>query len=162
MIDVEKIAQFLLNTCQLTQFQLWKKHDGTGFSLAISQGIEHILPPSSAISVDFHDYYVEIDHKCTFVIRTDHQWMPSPTEEQILEALLYAYQLALMVEKEQFIREKMMESIREISALNDIQILLTKILENALSVIPSADFGVLWMYDENNTTLIPKAWTGIR
>lgn len=84
----------------------------------------------------------------------------SVTEQQIIETLLHAYYLELMLEKEQFIREKMMESIREISILNDIHTLLTTILENALSVIPAADFGVLWMYEESEAALVPKAWVG--
>ncbi|WP_335399438.1 helix-turn-helix domain-containing protein [Neobacillus drentensis] len=55
---------------------------------------------------------------------------------------------------------KMMESIRDISNLNNLDDLLTKILENSLSVIPVADMGVLWMYNEEDDILMPKAWAG--
>ena len=33
-------------------------------------------------------------------------------------------------------------------------------MEHALSVIQVADFGVLWMYDEKENALLPRAWAG--
>lgn len=156
---VERLQQFLLHSCELTQFQVWKNIHEDRFSLVLSQGIEnHLLPSYDRKVVGFYDYFFQFHERGRLVIRIKR--VLSVTEQQIIETLLHAYYLELMLEKEQFIREKMMESIREISILNDIHTLLTTILENALSVIPAADFGVLWMYEESEAALVPKAWVG--
>lgn len=159
MTIVDRLQQFLFDFCKLTQFQVWKNINEDRFSLVLSQGVENHLPPSyDKKGADFHDYFFEFHERGRLVIRINRVLLA--TEKQIIETVLHAYYLELMLEKEQFIREKMMESIREISVLNDIHILLTTILENALSVIPAADFGVLWMYEESEAALVPKAWAG--
>ncbi|WP_285769442.1 helix-turn-helix domain-containing protein [Peribacillus sp. SI8-4] len=81
-------------------------------------------------------------------------------EQPHLSQLIHSYYLECMLSKEKHIRKKLMESIRDISFLEDLDALLTKILENALSVITAADMGVLWMYDEKEEILMPKAWAG--
>ena len=168
MTNRERLKQSIIETCKLSDFQLWQNINDDHFSLVIVQGIEvHLPPPYSCTKVekerrtsDYTDYYFHLQEKCIFVIRLKANCSLSLAEGHSLDALLNAYYLELMLKKEQFIRKKMMESIREISILNDINTLLTKILENALSVIPSADFGVLWMYEEEEGALIPKAWAG--
>ncbi|MCJ7986000.1 hypothetical protein MUB16_21720 [Priestia sp. OVL9] len=55
-----------------------------------------------------------------------------------------------------------MKSIKEISLLQDSDYLLTRILENALSVISVADMGVLWMFDSSTQFLLPRAWSGAK
>ncbi|QPQ29778.1 helix-turn-helix domain-containing protein [Lysinibacillus sp. JNUCC 51] len=167
MIDKERLKQFFVETCTLSHFQLWENIDSNHFSLVISQGFEAHLPsPSAYTKVEkerrtsgYTDYYY-LQEKCIFVIRLKVDCSLSFAEEHALDTLLHSYNLELMLKKERFIRKKMMESIREISILNDINTLLTKILENALSVIPTADLGVLWMYEEEESALIPKAWAG--
>lgn len=159
MLIVDRLQQFLSDFCNLSQFQVWKNINEDRFSLVISQGMEEQLAPShDKKNIDVHEYHFQFHEKRQLVLRL-HRAL-SASENQAIETLLHAYYLELMLEKEQFIRDKMMESIREISVLNDIHTLLTKILENALSVIPSADFGVLWMYDESEAALVPKAWVG--
>ncbi|MFL1996550.1 helix-turn-helix domain-containing protein [Lysinibacillus irui] len=159
MLIVDRLQQFLSDLCNLSQFQVWKNINEDRFSLVISQGMEEQLAPShDKKNIDVYEYQFQFHEKRQLVLRL-HRAL-SATENQAIETLLHAYYLELMFEKEQFIRDKMMESIREISVLNDIHTLLTKILENALSVIPSADFGVLWMYDESEAALVPKAWVG--
>lgn len=159
MLIVDRLQQFLSDFCNLSQFQVWKNINEDRFSLVISQGMEEQLAPShDKKNIDVYEYKFQFHEKRQLVLRL-HRAL-SATENQAIETLLHAYYLELMLEKEQFIRDKMMESIREISVLNDIHTLLTKILENALSVIPSADFGVLWMYDESEAALVPKAWVG--
>lgn len=159
MLIVDRLQPFLSDFCNLSQFQVWKNINEDRFSLVISQGMEEQLAPShDKKNIDVYEYQFQFHEKRQLVLRL-HRAL-SATENQAIETLLHAYYLELMLEKEQFIRDKMMESIREISVLNDIHTLLTKILENALSVIPSADFGVLWMYDESEAALVPKAWVG--
>ncbi|WP_155591820.1 helix-turn-helix domain-containing protein [Lysinibacillus cavernae] len=159
MSIVERLKQFLFDFCNLSQLQVWKNINEDRLSLVFSQGIEEYRPPSNdKITANFQEYYFQFHEKSLLVIRLNRAL--STAEQQTIETFLHAYYLELMLEKEQFIREKMMESIREISVLNDIHILLTKILENALSVIPAADFGVLWMYEESEAALVPKAWAG--
>ncbi len=168
MTNTERLKQFFIETCNLTHFQLWQNIYDDHFTLVVSEGIEAHLPPLSVYTKveeewrtsDYTDKYYYLQEKCVFVIRLKANCSLSLAEEHALNTLLRAYYSESMLKKEQFIRKKMMESIREISILNDINTLLTKILENALSVIPSADFGVLWMYEKEEDALIPKAWAG--
>ncbi|GLC88387.1 helix-turn-helix domain-containing protein [Lysinibacillus piscis] len=159
MGNIEKITQFLNDSCQLMSYQLWEKVNEDQFSLTLSYGIEERLSFSTNESAT-RTYDFNIEDKRLFILRIGNHQQLTVVEQQQLESLLQIHHLEKMLKKEQFIRKKMMESIREISAVNDLQSLLTKILENALSVIPVADFGVLWMYDEEEGALLPKAWVG--
>jgi sugar diacid utilization regulator len=53
-----------------------------------------------------------------------------------------------------------LKSVQDISDLKNQNTLLTKILENALLVIPVANVGILWMFDTKEKRLTARAWTG--
>lgn len=153
MEGLNKLTQFLIDRCQLSQYQLWKSVNGEDFSLLFSHSL------SKPFQYNDSNLYYEFENGFTIVIVIEDQQIDA-NEKQHLWHFVYSYYLECMLEKEKYIRNKMMESIRDISNLNNLDDLLTKILENALSVIAVADMGVLWMYNEDEDILIPKAWAG--
>ncbi|MEZ0117746.1 UNVERIFIED_ORG: sugar diacid utilization regulator/putative methionine-R-sulfoxide reductase with GAF domain [Heyndrickxia coagulans] len=167
MTIIEKIKRFFSES-RHTPVQLWKNVNQDLFTLVFSQQFDRRVPAPHFLHndqkteyfSDYTDYHYRFHDKCTFVIRLLTGSTLTSSEEQYVETLLYAFGLEQILEQEKFIRQKMMESIREISVVNDLNTHSTKILENALSVIPAADFGVLWMYDETENALLPKAWAG--
>ena len=61
---VERLQQFLLHSCELTQFQVWKNIHEDRFSLVLSQGIENHLPPSyDRKVVGFYDYFFQFHER---------------------------------------------------------------------------------------------------
>lgn len=56
--------------------------------------------------------------------------------------------------------EKLIEGIHDISSALDLNLLLKKIVNNALDVIPFADAGLLHLYDPELDRLIPKGIVG--
>ncbi|WP_336789119.1 helix-turn-helix domain-containing protein [Paenibacillus sp. MMO-177] len=71
------------------------------------------------------------------------------TEDDLLglSTGLYPYYSEASLKQQEVKLNKMMESIREVTQSVDLDELLSKILTNALSVIPYETIGVLWMYD---------------
>ena len=157
MEGVKKIHGFLKDILQLRQFQIWKIENGESVSLLASHSL------SSAFHHSESNLYYEFEKGFSIAIVTGEHMASKKEiakEQPHLSQLIYSYYLECMLGKEKYIRNKMMESIRDISYLDDLEDLLTKILENALSVITAADMGVLWMYDEKEDILMPKAWVG--
>lgn len=168
MNPLTRIQDFLVEACEQSYFQIWISIYQDRFSLITTKGFELPLPFPSLHDVhrdmieypDFTDFYFCYDEsRSIIVIRVE---KPNLSLERInqLEILLINYYLEISLERERFIRHKMMESIRDISNLDNVDTLLTNILEHALSVIQVADFGVLWMYDEKENALLPRAWAG--
>ncbi|MEH7094450.1 helix-turn-helix domain-containing protein [Neobacillus vireti] len=162
-----KIEQYLREQCCLPSYQLWESINGMDFSLVSSHQFHDKTPSPKTlrknITMAFSDYneiHFYYPSHSTFVLRTAGVKRSESCNQEHLTLLVDLYYLQLMLEREKHIRNKLIESIRDISVLEDIDFLLTKILENALSVIPSADMGVLWMYDGDIGKLLPKAWTG--
>ncbi|MBT2659037.1 helix-turn-helix domain-containing protein [Bacillus sp. ISL-18] len=162
-----KIDHYLTEQCRLPSYQLWESINGMDFSLVSSHQFHDKTPPPKTLGksivlayseyTEFHFYYPS---HSTIVLRTLGSKRLEIYDQEHLTLLVDLHYLQLMLDREKHIRNKLIESIRDISVLEDLDFLLTKILENALSVIPSADMGVLWMYDDDIGKLIPKAWTG--
>jgi sugar diacid utilization regulator len=162
-----KIDQYLREQCHLPSYQLWESINGMDFSLVSShQFRDNTTSPKTLgknITMAYSDYneiHFYYPSHSTIVLRTAGLKRLESCNQEHLTLLVDLYYLQLMLEREKHIRNKLIESIRDISVLEDLDFLLTKILENALSVIPSADMGVLWMYDGDIGKLLPKAWTG--
>ena len=152
METLTKIKQFLIDNCCLSQFQVWQSIKGLDFSLVLSHHFDKQTPtPETFVNENirpyeaFTDYYHHYSNHTTIVIRMSKSSILN--NEQELKQIIDLHYLQLMLDREKYIRNKMMESIRDISVLEDLDDLLKKILENALSVIPAADMGVLWMYE---------------
>ena len=153
MKSLNTITQFLLNDCKLQHFQLWKSVNGEDFKLLYSHSLsDSFIHNPTNLKFAFENGFL-------FTVVLKKQQLEAHIKGY-LSNLIYAYYLEHMLEKETYIRHKMMESIRDISNLNNLDDLLTNILEKALSVINVADMGVLWMYNEEENVLIPKAWAG--
>ncbi|RTQ93813.1 helix-turn-helix domain-containing protein [Lysinibacillus telephonicus] len=162
-----KIKQFLIDDCCLSQFQVWQSIKGLDFSLVLSNHFDKETPaPGRFINEtirtyeNFIDIYYHYSNHTTIVLRISKSPALNNEITQKLKPIVDLHFLQLMLDGEKYVRNKMMESIRDISVLEDLDDLLKKILENALSVIPAADMGVLWMYEPNLDVLFPKAWTG--
>ncbi|MDR4947175.1 helix-turn-helix domain-containing protein [Neobacillus cucumis] len=167
MDSLKKIHQFLNEHCRLPSYQLWESRNGLDFSLIIThQFNDNANPPtiqSKETFISYSEYneiYFHYPSHSTIVLRSAGPNQLPSWDQEHLTLLVDLYYFQLMLEKEKHIRNKLIESIRDISILEDLDFLLTKILENALSVIPSADMGVLWLYAGELNKLIPKAWTG--
>nr|WP_263327813.1 helix-turn-helix domain-containing protein [Neobacillus sp. Marseille-Q6967] len=162
-----KIKQFLMDDCCLSHFQVWQSIKGLDFSLVLSHHFDKETPTPGGFSngniriyETFTDIYYQYSNHTTIVIRICKSSVLNNESNQKLKPIIDLHYLQVMLEREKYIRNKMMESVRDISILEDLDDLLKKILENALSVIPAADMGVLWMYEPSLDVLFPKAWTG--
>jgi len=153
MGSLKILKQFLIVDCKISSFQIWKVLNDKDFS--------PIYPNNPSKNFQHHksNLYFEMDKGFAIIIFIEGKILQKK-ELKHLEQIIYTYYLEQMLEKEKYIRSKMMESIRDISSLNNLDDLLTKILKNSLSVIPAADMGVLWMYNPKEDILIPKAWAG--
>ncbi|MEH7333493.1 hypothetical protein V7161_12695, partial [Neobacillus drentensis] len=162
-----KIKQFLIDSCSLSHFEVWQSIKGLDFSLVLSNHFDTETPvPRRFFNEEiltyenFTDIYYHYSNHTTIVIRISKPSVLNNESKQVLKPIIDLHYLQVMLDREKYIRNKMMESIRDISVLEDLNDLLKKILENALSVIPAADMGVLWMYEPSLDVLFPKAWTG--
>lgn len=165
MDTLMKIKQFIIDDCFLSHFQVWQSIKGLNFSLVLSHHFDKETPAPGRFfneeiltHGDFTDIYYHYSNHTTIVIRISKSSVLNNVQE--LKSIIDLHYLQVMLDREKYIRNKMMESIRDISVLEDLDDLLKKILENALSVIPAADMGVLWMYEPSLDALFPKAWTG--
>ncbi|MDN3014681.1 helix-turn-helix domain-containing protein [Paenibacillus sp. BSR1-1] len=161
------IKQFLIDNCSLSHFEVWQSIKGLDFSLALSHHFDKETPvPGRFFNEEilahenFTDIYYHYSNHTTIVIRISKSSVLNNESKQELKPIIDLHYLQIMLDREKYIRNKMMESIRDISVLEDLNDLLKKILENAISVIPAADMGVLWMYEPSLDVLFPKAWTG--
>lgn len=81
-------------------------------------------------------------------------------ELQLLYYFLYPYYTKYAIEDNQYKLEKMIKSIRDTISTLDLEQLFANILENTLDVIPNADLGTLWLYDEHIDRIVCKASVG--
>ncbi|MBO0997519.1 helix-turn-helix domain-containing protein [Bacillus sp. SD075] len=167
MDTLMKIKQFLMDDCCLSHFQLWQSLKGLDFSLVLSHHFDKETPAPGGFFNEnirtyenFTDIYHHYANHTTIVFRLSKSSVLKIDSMQKLKPIIDLYYLQVMLDREKYIRNKMMDSIRDISLLENLDDLLKKILENALSVIPAADMGVLWMYEPSLDVLFPKAWTG--
>ncbi|MED4582687.1 helix-turn-helix domain-containing protein [Brevibacillus choshinensis] len=86
--------------------------------------------------------------------------IPSPEK---IELLWLSFQLVLAKETIRTKTEewaKLLQGIRAISSMLDIDSIVREIIGNALAVIPAADAGLLHLYDPAIDRLVPKATVG--
>ncbi|PFO07405.1 diguanylate phosphodiesterase [Bacillus sp. AFS076308] len=167
MDSLMTIQRYLIKQCRLSSYQLWHSINGLDFSRVFSYQFNDKTPSPTIqgnntiiANSEYNETYFHYPGHSTIVLRTAGAKTLESSDVEHLTLLVDLYYLQLMLEREKHIRNKLIESIRDISILEDLDFLLTKILENALSVIPIADMGVLWMYDGDLGKLIPKAWAG--
>ncbi|WP_310830141.1 helix-turn-helix domain-containing protein [Paenibacillus pedocola] len=81
-------------------------------------------------------------------------------EMETLSSLLYPCYSEFMAAKHEHALNEMMNSIRDVTQLLDLNELLERILASALAVIPYESIGVLWSYDPAIDALKVKARAG--
>ncbi|MFJ7308899.1 helix-turn-helix domain-containing protein [Peribacillus frigoritolerans] len=168
---LKQVEAFLSSVIIHSPFQVWISLDSAKFELILSKNSSLNEPPSQVLfhhsengqilkHKEYQDIHYAFPNRFHIVIRcfSKHEW--SEQEIGVLSTLFYPYYLEKILERQKYTLNIMMNSIRDISVLQDVDYLLTKILENALSVIPVADMGVLWMYDTELKVLTPRAWAG--
>lgn len=73
---------------------------------------------------------------------------------------MYPYYAEAVAAKHERALNEVMNSIRDVTQLLDLNELLSRILVSALSVIPYECIGVLWQYDPEIDALTVKARAG--
>lgn len=93
-------------------------------------------------------------------IRVFKNWHCSAEDLVTLSSLLYPYYTEAVAIKHERALNEIMNSIRDVTQLLDLNELLSRILVSALSVIPYECIGVLWRYDPAIDALKVKARAG--
>ncbi|MFT8310361.1 MAG: helix-turn-helix domain-containing protein [Sporolactobacillus sp.] len=103
------------------------------------------------------DIYLNFPSIGQIVFRIFNEKKPDSDELRRLFNLFYSL---VAFYRQHYTLDIILKSVQDISDLKNQSKLLTKILENALSVIPVANVGILWMFDAKEKRLKAKAWTG--
>ncbi|QQK76449.1 helix-turn-helix domain-containing protein [Salicibibacter cibarius] len=141
-------------------FQLWAYSEGDGLRLITKQALDKPGQPSifslNAGDVaytdggfrDYIEYHFQYSYGKRLILRiASTVSLPKHGEELLAKELpLFAHHITEKQQKR--LLQKMNESIGAITALTDLDALLSKILDTTMEVIFEADIGVLWMYDE--------------
>jgi sugar diacid utilization regulator len=172
MFQIDYFKSFLAQREIVCFYQIWIKNAGKNcFSLIDSYGNGHFVPPEQIPEYDIIKQSVNKRNNQTDL------WMKYPEEFQMvvclskevlfsIEELNTIYHYFYPCYTDYYINsakrniEKIIETTHDISSSLDLDNLLNKIVANALSVIPAADVGVLWMHDPGIDRLICKAYAG--
>lgn len=165
---------YLTSIIKNSSYQIWASIDSANFNVIFSSSSCSSLTYTTPTSLhndsdsfqkhtayeEFEEIYLSFPNRYAFVVRifAKHDWTPPQIKQ--LSATFSPYMLQKKLERHEHILNVLMKSIKEISLLQDSDYLLTRILENALSVISVADMGVLWMFDSSTQFLLPRAWSG--
>lgn len=84
----------------------------------------------------------------------------SMDQQEMLYFYLYPYYTERALERSEFKLEKMIDSIARTTSSLEPDDLLSNILTNTMKVIPNADLGTLWNYDEETGRLFCRASAG--
>ncbi len=152
-------------------YQIWLSVKGEPFRFVESKGDEPLLPPTEAPSLiqqpaiivtngSGSDVWFTFQHNCKIVVRCFQSIAWTEQECFMLSRCLYPYYAERQLDRQNHILNKMMESIRQMTSVLELEELLTQILSNALAVIPVADMGVLWMFDDELDVLTARAFAG--
>ncbi|MFD2383507.1 helix-turn-helix domain-containing protein [Paenibacillus xanthanilyticus] len=110
--------------------------------------------PFAELTLDYED-------ECKIVVRffgADGAWTASQAKE--LHWRLYPVYAEWRMERQQYILRQVIASIRSMTSMLDVDVLLNNILEQAMMVIPWKVLGTLWMYDGDVQALKAKASVG--
>lgn len=173
MFQIDCFNSFLAQHGLLCPYKIWTKSaEKSNFTLTDSFGEAQFGPPVRI--PDFGTVDMQSVHTGT---GNTELWMKYPKEFLICVCLskevtlkdedmttifyyLHPYYTVYIENSNKKSLDKIVETTHDISSSLDIDILLNKIVANALSVIPAAEVGVLWMYDPGLDCLICKAYAG--
>ncbi|RAJ02972.1 GAF domain-containing protein [Paenibacillus pabuli] len=104
--------------------------------------------------------FLPYNNNICVAIRLFKSWEYSAEDLVTLSSLLYPYYSEAVASKHERALNEIMNSIRDVTQLLDLNELLGRILVSALSVIPYECIGVLWRYDPAIDALTVKARAG--
>ncbi|MDI2588705.1 hypothetical protein OR571_16750 [Psychrobacillus sp. NEAU-3TGS] len=128
-----KIKRFLIDDCCLTHFQLWQGIKGLDFSLVLSNHFDKETPTPRRFSDEkihtyenYTDIYYDYPNHTSIVFRLSESSVLKKESMRELKMIIDLHYLQVMLDREKYIRNKVMESIRDISILEDLDDLLKK------------------------------------
>lgn len=172
MVNGNYFVQFLNQRNIACSYQVWiKSAERNVFYLYESIGNGSTAIPKQA--PDYEKVFQSINKELN---QTD-LWMKYPGEFQLCIRLnqillftdeelimiyhyFYPYYSDYSINTNKNNLDKIIQTTQDISSSLDLDNLLNKIIANALSVIPAADFGTLWMYDPDIDFLVCRACAG--
>ncbi|MFB5674466.1 helix-turn-helix domain-containing protein [Paenibacillus terreus] len=104
--------------------------------------------------------FLPYDNNVCIAVRVFKSWNFTVEELVSLSSWFSPYYTEVIAKKHQRALNEMMNSIRDVTQLLDLNELLSRILVSALSVIPYECIGVLWRYDPVTDALTVKARAG--
>jgi sugar diacid utilization regulator len=145
-------------------------HPNQQWSLISAHGNEAKTPPDTVFTLSkckqydiyqgdictFHIFYYSED--CQIAVCLDGQL--NDDAMNYLYYLLYPCYAHYTIQLKEKELDKFIEGVQDITASLDLDELLTKILENVLSVTMAGDAGILWLYDSTIDSLVCKAFVG--
>lgn len=154
------------------EFELWISHDWTEWIQLHRAGSRDAIPPPLSFTLplltpQFHQesatltlVYLPYDRNVCIALRLFKAWKGTEEELDTLSSLLYPYYTEFLAAKHERALNEMMNSIRDVTQLLDLNELLERILQSALEVIPYESIGVLWSYDPAIGALTVRARVG--
>jgi len=81
-------------------------------------------------------------------------------QRQFMYYLLYPFYTEYSLKESKYKIERIIDSIRQTTSNLNIEDAFSNILKNTLEVIPSADLGTLWVYDQSINRIVCKSSVG--
>ncbi|MDI4643500.1 helix-turn-helix domain-containing protein [Cohnella hashimotonis] len=160
---MEEYITSIMGECD---YQLWaSKEDQPPQLIAARGGQSH--EPSGRDPSDTNDCFylrnkeqgcIDFFFRYSSGLQLLFRWFDAPGNEpaellNLLYPSLPGYYADHVAARQHMIVRKMSDSIKSITALLDLDQLLSQILDNTMTVIPTASVGVLWMYDAEENAL---------
>ncbi|QQK80329.1 helix-turn-helix domain-containing protein [Salicibibacter cibi] len=159
------MSDILTDVLQAAPFQLWAYSEGGGLRMITKQALDmpeqpDIFPLNAGDVAytdggfrDYKEYHFQYSYGKRLILRIESVVSLSKYEEEQLAIELPLFVHHTTEAQQKRLLQKLNESIGAITALTDLDALLSKILDTTMEVISEADIGVLWMYDETEDCL---------
>ncbi|WP_339183415.1 helix-turn-helix domain-containing protein [Oceanobacillus sp. FSL W7-1293] len=146
-------------------YQLWQKNNSNRFKQIDNHELPIFEPPTHfplltndiaytdgglKTSQDIHFQYA---YDVRYVLRLPSSYKLSDGMEAQLSSELPFYAQRIMEQTQKRLLLKIYDCINAITALTNLDELLSKMIDTTMEVIPEADVGVLWVYDEEEKCL---------
>lgn len=146
-------------------YQLWKYTGSDTFKPIYQQALGILEPPFyfplNANDIAYtdsglpqnKDIHFQYAYDTRYVLRVPSFYeITEAKEKELIESLPFLSQ-KIMEQSQKNLLQKLHDSINAITALTKLDELLSQIIDTTMEVIPEADIGVLWVYDERENCL---------
>lgn len=146
-------------------YQLWQKNNSNQFKQIDNPAFQIFEPPiyfpleSNDIAYTdgglrtTQDIHFQFAHDIRYVLRIPASYKVSDELETQLFYELPFYAQKILEQAQKRLLLKIYDCINAITALTNLDELLSKMIDTTMEVIPEADVGVLWVYDEQEKCL---------